>query len=96
MSYGEREGPVQPLGLGLDWNPPSSNVNDFLVAMGLLADGGGACGRELSEERVYPMGAVETGLSEGREYAMGTMDIGLSEGRMAELEMGATADKGGG
>jgi hypothetical protein len=37
------------LGLGLDWNPLSSNVKDFLVAMGLLAEGGG---RELSEERV--------------------------------------------
>lgn len=49
MSYGEREGPVQPLGLGLDWKPLSSNVKDFLVAMGLLAEGGG---RVLSEERV--------------------------------------------
>lgn len=40
------------MGLGLDWKPPSSNVEDFLVAMGLLAEGGGAWGRELSEERV--------------------------------------------
>jgi hypothetical protein len=76
------------LGLGLDWNPPSSNVKDFLAAIGLLAEGGG---RALSEERVY---AVELGLSAGRVYAMGTAELGLSTGR--EYGIAETEDKGGG